>query len=385
VQATDRTVEDGSEAVTEVLRKADQLLITTRSGGHETQRTTAIPKDTLEQLRRFDRWLSEPRQAGDRFDFFSADWAEAEVDVCESYTFESRETMLWGGVNADVNRVTVEVQGVRGKATIGDDGWMLTGKMAGILDLRMEKEAVAKQLDGEPLDMLAASAVRVDKPIGDSEAVRLLKLRVEGLGDQPIAASHRQRLVHKPQGKTVLELTPDRRLETREALSDAERKRWLASTPAMPADHPSLRQLAQRVLGDQQDPLKQVRLLESWVHENLEPSYAANASNALQVLENRTGDCSEHAMLFVALGRAAGLPSRLVGGLVYAGDETQLFAWHAWAEVHDGWQWVSVDPMWHQVYVDATHIKISEGLDDWSFINVVGRLKLKVVRVKTAD
>ena len=96
----------------------------------------------------------------------------------------------------------------------------------------------------------------------------------------------------------------------------------------------------------------------------------------LQILDNRAGDCSEHALLFVALARAAGIPAREVGGLAYPGDEPPLFGWHAWAEIHDGSQWVSVDPMWNQVYVDATHIKLTEDVSDLSWFNVVGRLKL---------
>ena len=34
----------------------------------------------------------------------------------------------------------------------------------------------------------------------------------------------------------------------------------------------------------------------------------------------------------------------------------------------DGTQWVSVDPTWDEVYVDATHIKFSEGSQDYGWI-----------------
>ena len=56
-----------------------------------------------------------------------------------------------------------------------------------------------------------------------------------------------------------------------------------------------------------------------------------------------------------------------------------MFGWHAWAEIHDGRQWVSVDPAWDQVFVDATHIRFSSGSDDLSWIGVIGSLKLRVV------
>ncbi|MEW6280982.1 MAG: transglutaminase-like domain-containing protein, partial [Candidatus Eremiobacterota bacterium] len=129
------------------------------------------------------------------------------------------------------------------------------------------------------------------------------------------------------------------------------------------------------------DPVEKARILEGWVHRKLDKSYGKNASTARDVLKNRAGDCTEHALLFVALARSAGIPSREVGGLVYAGDPG-LFAWHAWAEIHDGHQWVSVDPMWDQVYVDPTHIKMQKDSDDYSWVNVCGGLKLKVVKAQ---
>jgi hypothetical protein len=71
-----------------------------------------------------------------------------------------------------------------------------------------------------------------------------------------------------------------------------------------------------------------------------------------------------------------------VGGLADVDGRKPSFGWHAWAEVHDGHQWVSVDPTWHQVYVDATHLKLSDGERDLAWTNVVGTIKIKVVDFK---
>jgi len=107
---------------------------------------------------------------------------------------------------------------------------------------------------------------------------------------------------------------------------------------------------------------------------------AANASTTLEVLDNMAGDCTEHTLLFVSLARAAGLPAREVGGVAFVNvDDRPLFGWHAWAEVHDGEQWVTVDPTWDELYVDATHVKFSEG-DDMAWLNVLGHVKFKVVK-----
>lgn len=102
------------------------------------------------------------------------------------------------------------------------------------------------------------------------------------------------------------------------------------------------------------------------------------------VLANRAGDCTEHTLLFVTLARAAGIPAREVGGLLYdANGGRPIFGWHAWAEIHDRAQWISVDPTWNQFFVDATHIKLSSGMEDFSWANLISTLKMKVVRFRT--
>ena len=98
------------------------------------------------------------------------------------------------------------------------------------------------------------------------------------------------------------------------------------------------------------------------------------------MLANKAGDCTEHTLLFTTLARAAGIPARQVGGLVYVGGDDPSFGCHAWSEIHDGKQWVTVDPTFNQVYIDPTHIKFSEGADDRSYSNVEGKLKVKVAQ-----
>lgn len=67
------------------------------------------------------------------------------------------------------------------------------------------------------------------------------------------------------------------------------------------------------------------------------------SASAKQAWLERKGDCTEHAALFVALARAAGLPARNVGGIVFISDaQDGMWGYHAWAEVWLG-EWVPVD------------------------------------------
>jgi transglutaminase-like putative cysteine protease len=62
-------------------------------------------------------------------------------------------------------------------------------------------------------------------------------------------------------------------------------------------------------------------------------------------------------VLLTALARAAGIPARVVAGLVYQDGD---FFYHAWSELWlDGW--LSADAVFAQMPADATHVKLLEG------------------------
>jgi transglutaminase-like putative cysteine protease len=92
------------------------------------------------------------------------------------------------------------------------------------------------------------------------------------------------------------------------------------------------------------------------------------------------GDCNEHSTLFVALCRAAGIPSKLCADIVY---NQGSFYYHAWADVFVG-RWVSVDPTMDQLPVDATHICFVEGgLDkQLEIIKLIGVVTVEVMEYR---
>ncbi|MBU6282385.1 transglutaminase-like domain-containing protein, partial [bacterium] len=84
------------------------------------------------------------------------------------------------------------------------------------------------------------------------------------------------------------------------------------------------------------------------------------------------GDCNEHAVLLAALGRAAGIPSRVAAGAMYADG---AFLYHAWTEFWLG-SWVSADAVFRQMPTDATHVKLVEGGPErhGELARIIGRL-----------
>ena len=86
----------------------------------------------------------------------------------------------------------------------------------------------------------------------------------------------------------------------------------------------------------------------------------ASHDRASDVLRAGTGDCTEHAVLAVAMLRALGVPAHEVYGLVYArmGGTDGLY-WHAWVEVRSAGEWIAIDPTFGQAVADATHLAFS--------------------------
>jgi len=142
----------------------------------------------------------------------------------------------------------------------------------------------------------------------------------------------------------------------------------------------SPRTQAGEIIGDERDALKAAALIHGWVYRTIEKKPALSIPSALDVLRLKVGDCNEHATLFVALCRAAGIPCKLCAGIVY---NQGSFYYHAWSEFYAG-RWVSADPTLDQLPADATHIRLIEGgLDrQLEIIRLIGALKVEVVEYR---
>lgn len=118
---------------------------------------------------------------------------------------------------------------------------------------------------------------------------------------------------------------------------------WLAPQSSIESDYPAIRELGASLVR----PAAQDTALEAcrWVFSNMTyAGYLGEAHGALHALRTRTGDCTEYAALLVALCRAAGLPSRMVGG--YVSDRSiapRPADYHDWAEIWIDGRWRVAD------------------------------------------
>lgn len=106
---------------------------------------------------------------------------------------------------------------------------------------------------------------------------------------------------------------------------------------------PEIKKLARKAVGGETNPVLAAKKISAFVRgfirrKNLGVGFASAAETAA----SRQGDCTEHAVLCAALGRAVGLPTRVVTGFGYlptdyagSGDPSRgTFGYHMWAEAY---------------------------------------------------
>lgn len=110
------------------------------------------------------------------------------------------------------------------------------------------------------------------------------------------------------------------------------------------SDAPRIKEIARTLRAD--SPAATAQNTFAWVRRRLgRAGFTAEDRGALRALEDRAGDCTEHAYLFVALMRANGIPSRVLGG--YLAAESGVLRpddYHNWAEFYADGVWQLADP-----------------------------------------
>lgn len=110
--------------------------------------------------------------------------------------------------------------------------------------------------------------------------------------------------------------------------------------------------------------LEEVTNIVDWVYNYIEYdiSYSDKVVEAVNILKERKGVCSEFSILAAAILRERGIPTRYVTGYASSSVEWQP---HAWLEVYiPNHGWIQVDPTFGEVgLVDASHLMVSRAKD----------------------
>jgi hypothetical protein len=279
--------------------------------------------------------------------------------------------------------VTLPKQGITSRARYDQKGeQLLSMKLAGVFDMRVEPEKLAKntQFSG---DLFELGKVKIDKKLGAGNTIASLVLEATGMQDLNLKPGPRQSVVRNESGTYTLKLGKAYGVSTRATPQEIEDH--LAETATYPISHPKIQALAKEAVGDAQRAEEKVKRLVRFVSRYIAPSYAARPLTVMDVLKIRKGACSEYALLFATLARAAGIPAREVGGLLYLGDDEKAFGFHAWNEVVLDGHWAPVDASSNEVEISPTHISFGSVLGDQA-TNILfaasSKLSFRVVKVR---
>lgn len=118
---------------------------------------------------------------------------------------------------------------------------------------------------------------------------------------------------------------------------------YLEDTPLLTLDDPAIRSLAARAKGLGEPVVAVARLVHAYITDK---RAGIPIIPAREIALGRAGDCTEHAVLAVALLRSLGVPARAVVGMIYSESfegARNVFVFHMWAEAYSDGRWVLVD------------------------------------------
>ncbi len=256
-------------------------------------------------------------------------------------------------------------------------------KETGMLGISLEKTTREKAMYGLPIqpsqDLTDMASIPANLDIHNPEALSVLKARITGITDEDIDL-HGRRQTYVDGILTV-------RRESMKKLPahiNWKVRRWsknpfLEASPFIQSNHPAIIKLVTDITSENDSPLEKARKIMAWIEKNIKKRPVLSLPDALSTLENRIGDCNEHAVLFAAMARAAYLPTKVEAGVVYLNGR---FFYHAWNLVDLGRSdWITADALFNQIPADVTHIRLTSGAqeDQLNILGLIGKLGITLL------
>ena len=175
-------------------------------------------------------------------------------------------------------------------------------------------------------------------------------------------------------GGAVLDICSD--CGTDLASDDAALADALKPTAWLQSDHRRLRAMAGPIARMKVPDARKMELLIEKARPYLGRIDFTGHFSALETLDRRAGDCTEAAVLLAALGRAAGIPTRVANGLTYSRPRyhgvSNVFMPHSWTIAWVGSEWRSFDLALDSF--DSSHIALTIGDGDSRSVQAASQL-----------
>jgi hypothetical protein len=306
------------------------------------------------------------------------------------YKILRKEPVKYAGSTVDTFVIYHQVAGMESTLWVTAEGTVMKEMTSQGFESRREPEAVARDLGDEVMsvsNLITFSLVKPGRDIVGPGKKRQMKMRLSKVRSPDlIPEDHRQKVLQSKKSadgtySSVLLVNSEPKHVARPTVrpvSTFNPPEFLEDTAEVQSKHPQIRNLSKVLVGDTKDAWKAAQEINLWVFTNLKKELVDSVS-ALNALRERKGECQSHTYLFTAIARAAGIPTKIVNGLVYS-PQFKGFLYHAWPEVYVG-EWRALDPTFGQDTVDATHIKLSEGEKDsqLKLMEFVGKVQIELL------
>jgi hypothetical protein len=343
----------GTVATTEATLEGNTLEFTSVSDGEESSATLAIDS-SLPVI--FDvsvgEWLARQPAGTDQVQLQLVELQEGSSWQLSKVTLSRQPTeeipRRWRMETEDPAQSAILV--------LGEDGFELerTFEAAAIYVERCSKEEASKVkpiVEHSGRDVLF---FKLDRPISDPELLTDLTVELSWK-DIPFEEfeleDSRQSLVEKSEEdgnyRAVVNIHSPARLDSEVSIpcTGAEFEPFLAETEYIQPHHAAIRETASRVVEGKSSALAAARALCAWVYDYVEGALIVETLTGPQVLERKTGKCTEYSTLFASLARSVGIPTRIAFG-----ERMVKGHWggHIWNEVYVG-DWIPVDASVNEV------------------------------------
>lgn len=136
------------------------------------------------------------------------------------------------------------------------------------------------------------------------------------------------------------------------------------------------------------DTVETLYNLAEYVRRSMNYTLASmEIKNSSWIMENKQGVCSHYTILFMALTRSLGIPSRFISGVAYS-NKDKVIREHAWAEVWlPEYGWVPYDVTFGEYgWIDSSHIVLKRSVDVSSSVeySYIGKIDIGNLTINTS-
>jgi transglutaminase-like putative cysteine protease len=293
------------------------------------------------------------------------------------------EKIISMGQPTQTTRLTLTFKGAVQTAWMDQNNEIIREK--GLLGMTLEKTSKEKALaslsdTAVTEDITEIASVKSNVIIDNPRETTFLKVKLSGINVDALYLNGGRQTLHRTLSDNTLSITKEIMPDISTTIENphaSDLNAFLQPETFIESNHPAIANLVAKVVSSDDLPVIKGQKLVEWVFKNIEKRPVISIPDAVTTLENRIGDCNEHAVLLAALARAAGIPSKIESGLLYLKGR---FYYHTWNLLYVG-KWITVDAVFGLMPADAARIRFASGnpQSQLDLLPVIDRVGIEVI------